>query len=158
MVAVACEPPADVVAERRIDARPALASGHPPTVAEALQAAGFVDLYFLRDGDLRRVALSPRLFGTVGRDVVSELEQRFTQLRLDRRLVGIRPRASFAARGGESRPGAAQRRGYAFGTPMLADLLGAIDPVLRTVPQFEIGSRIAYALDPLDEPESSARV
>lgn len=152
-VGVLCQPPADYSVTRPVDLRQAMQSGHGPTIAEAMQERGFVDLYTMADGSLMRVSIVPQLFGIRTEEVVSELGRRFKALRIDTRLAGVRPRGRAAHRD----PGAAgvpapdaRRRGYSFGTVALSDLLGTIDPELRDAPQFELGSRIAYALAPLD--------
>jgi hypothetical protein len=148
-VGVFCRPPEDYGRERPIDLGQAIASGHEPTIAEAIQQRGFIDLYCLLEDALRRVSIVPRMFGTEAEDVVRELDRRFRDLRLDRRLEGVRPRARFVRHDDEdTHPDALQRRGYSFGTERLSDLLWSIDPELSEMTQFELGSRISCSLDP----------
>ena len=151
---VVCEPPAGFRVERPLDLEQAMASGHPHALVEALKGRGFVDLYFLRAQELRRVTIVPETFRMQVGDVLRELERRFTALRLDRRLQGVRPRARFVRPDPDDEdatpPPGSRRRGYSFGTERLADVLEAIEPDLATMSQYEIGSRTAYALRPLD--------
>jgi hypothetical protein len=150
VVGVFCQPPADFSVERTVDLGQAIASGHGPTIAEAIQWRTNIDLYFLSAGSLRRVSIVPHMFDMDGDDVVTELGRRFNALRLDRRLAGVRPRARFVRREeGEPHLDTTLRRRYSFGTRLLSDLLGSISPELRSVPQYEFGSRMAYALNPL---------
>lgn len=156
-VAVVCQPPEGFTVNRPLDLDQAFASGHSPTIAEAAQEHGLIDLYFRNGGVVRRVMVVPALFRIDLDDVVQELSRRFSALRLDRRLVGVRPRARFKKGEGEVREdraaGRPRRRLYSFGTADLADLLEAISPELREAPQYEFGSRIAYALEPLSPEE-----
>jgi hypothetical protein len=153
-VGVFCQPPADFSVERAVDLGQAIASGHGPTIAEAIQWRSHIDLYFLEAGSLRRVTIVPHTFDTDGEDVAAELDRRFPALRLDRRLVGVWPRARFVERQkdeeGAPQPDTTRRRRYSFGTRLLSDLLGSISPELRGIPQYELGSRMAYALNPLE--------
>jgi hypothetical protein len=43
-----------------------------------------------------------------------------------------------------------QRKRYSFGTLLLCHILDSIAPELRDIPQFELGSRVAYALNTLE--------
>lgn len=148
VVAVVCQPPADFAVARPVELGQAMASGHGPTIAEAMQERGFVDLYFDTDGSPSRVSVVPRMFGIETSDLATELGRRFRSLRMDRRLVGVRPRGRPMRREkGVPAPEEHRRRGYSFGTHALSDLLGSIEPELRDAPQFEIGSRIARALN-----------
>jgi hypothetical protein len=153
VVGVFCQPPPDFSMERTVDIGQAIASGHGPTIAEAIQWRSNIDLYFLSAGSRRRVSILPHMFEMDGDDVVRELDRRFEALRLDRRLSGVRPRTRFVRREqdeeGEPHLGASRRRRYSFGTQLLSELLGSISPELRDVPQYELGSRIAYALNPV---------
>ena len=151
---VLCRPPTDFSVERTLDLGQAIVSGHGPTIAEAIQWKSNIDLYFQSSGSLRRVSIIPHMFDMDGEDLATELDRRFKALRLDRRLSGVRPRARFVERekdeDGAPQLDATQRRRYSFGTPLLSDLLGSISPDLRHIPQYELGSRMAYALNPLE--------
>jgi hypothetical protein len=150
VVCVFCQPPVTFSQARPIDLGQAIASGHGPTIADAMQERGFIDLYFMEEGAPRRVSVVPQTFGIEAEDVLSEFGRRGKALRLDRRLVGVRPRARSTHREkGAVAPETVGRRGYSFGTLALSDLLGSIAPELREAPQFELGSRMAFALSPL---------
>lgn len=147
VVGVFCRPPADrSLQARQTDLDRAVASGHGPTIAEAIQWRTILDLYFLDEGSVRRVTVVP---DARERDVERLLKdlRRFRRLRLDDRLSGVRPRAAFVA-GSVGHEGPERRR-YSFGTLLLRQVLDSISPELRAVPQYEFGSRLAYALSPL---------
>jgi hypothetical protein len=144
---VYCRPPADRWPTPRADIAQAVKSGHGPTIAEAVQRTSIVDLYFREKGSLRRVSIVPDFLELVGDPIVNELVRRFKRLRLDTRLTGVRPRAPFVS-GGEGHDGPERRR-YSFGTLRLRQALESISDELATIPQWEFGSRLSYALDPL---------
>jgi hypothetical protein len=149
-LAVICAPPADYSVPRPLDLERALVSGHEPTIAEAMQEHGFIDLYLASPEAISRISIVPSMFRIDLEEVAGEIDRRWRALRMDARLAGVRPR-SRTGHGprGRSAPHpteAVQRRGYSFGTPALADLLGRIAPELRDAPQFEIGSRLSCAL------------
>lgn len=145
-VAVYCRPPKDFTMESEVDLEQALTSGHGPMIAEAIQWMESVDLYF-REGDtLRRISILPELLGADGDSVAAALESRFRGLHLDSRLVGVRPRARFVM--GESDWDPDQRKRYSFGTLLLRHVMESIQPELRDITQYELGSRLAYALRP----------
>lgn len=157
VVGVYCRPPADRSLKATLDLDRAVASGHGPTIAEALQWRSFLDLYYLDGGSLRRVTVVPDALGLSGERLLKDM-RRFKNLRLDDRLSGVRPRAAFTM-GTSGREGPERRR-YSFGTLLLRQVLESISPELRAVPQFEFGSRLAYALSPLraSEPISTSRL
>ena len=154
VLGVLCQTPANFSIDRRIDLAQAIASGLGSTIAEALQWRSFIDLYLREDESVRRVTIVPEMFGSErGDDMVGEIERRFRRLRLDRRLAGVWPRSRFVRvdDDDEEEPPAhpsAQRKGYSFGTQRLAELMASISPDLEMLPQYELGSRVAYALDP----------
>ena len=133
-----------------VDLVQAIASGHGPTIAEAIQWMSNLDLYFRDEGSLRRISIVPDLLELDGEHVAKELGRRFKCLRVDARLAGVRPRARFVmGEGGFDRN---PRKRYSFGTPLLRHVLESISLELRGVPQYELGSRLAYALSPLGAP------
>jgi hypothetical protein len=127
-----------------------VASGHGPTIAEAIQRTSIVDLYFREGETLRRITIVPHLLDVDGDRVLNEIGRRFKRLRLDTRLAGVRPRAPFVVGAGFD---VSDRRRYSFGTLMLREVLESISPELGIVPQYELGSRLAYALEPLSLPD-----
>jgi hypothetical protein len=156
MLGVFCQPPEGFSFEKPTDLDRAIASHHGPTISEALQSRSFIDLYLLEEGaSVRRVSIVPRMFGMEGEKLAAELERRFAALRMDRRLQGVRPRTRYVEHGsqaaGRRGPDAPRRRGFSYGTRQLADVLGSISGELRTMTQYELGSRIAYGLHPLGE-------
>jgi len=125
----------------------AVASGHGPTIAQAIQEMTILDLYFREEGVLRRATVLPSVLDVDGERLLKDLGTRFENLRLDSRLAGVRPRAPFTVERGFA---GSERRRYSFGTLSLRYVLEAIAPELGTVPQYELGSRLSYALGPLD--------
>jgi hypothetical protein len=147
VVAVYCQPPANFSMKPSVDLRQAVASGHGPMIAEAIQWRSNVDLYFHDWSALRRVSIVPDLVDLSGDQVAHDLERRFKRLRLDVRLSGVRPRGRCEPT--EAPPAEGSRRGYSFGTAALAHLLRSISPELSEMTQYELGSRLAVALSPL---------
>lgn len=147
VVAVCCQPPADFSMKPAVDPQGALKSGHGPTIAEAIQWMSILDLYFLEDDELKRVSIVPELSAVDASTVVHDVEQRFKNLHLDSRLVGVRPRQRFVM--GEAGFDPDQRKRYSFGTLLLCHVLESITPELRDITQYEFGSRVAFALSPL---------
>jgi len=146
VVGVFCSPPNDFSLKAPIDLRQAVRSGHGPTIAAAIQGISSIDLYVRDSGRLRRLSIIPELIGTQGEEVAMRLHQRFERLKLDTRLVGVRPRARYIP-GETVDPNL--RKGCSFGTRRLREALDSISRELGEVPQFELGSRIGYALRPL---------
>lgn len=149
VVCVYCHPPKDRSVASTVDLERAVASEHGPTIAEAIQRRSILDLYFREGGSLRRATIVPDLLKSDGERVRKELVRRLERLRLDDRLAGVWPRAPFVS--GEGFEGSERRR-CSFGTEMLREVLESISPELRAVPQYEFGSRLAYAMNPLLEP------
>lgn len=150
VLAVYCRPPLDLVSEVTVEATQAVRSGFAPAVMEAIQWLGILDFYFREDGQLRRATVVPQLLDLDPDDVVADLLPRFSRLKLDSRLAAVRPRARFVM--GEAGFDADKRKRYSFGTLLLCHLLESLDPDLRTITQYEYGSRLAYALGPLASP------
>jgi hypothetical protein len=146
VVGVHCRPPVDRSVSSAVNLERAVASEHGPTIAEAIQRRSILDLYFREGGSLRRATIVPDLLKSDGERVKKELIRRLERLRLDDRLAGVRPRAPFVSSEGFE---GSERRRYSFGTLMLREVLESISPELRAVPQYEFGSRLAYALNPL---------
>ena len=146
VLGVYCRPPQEPATSSTVQIERAIASEHGPTIADAIHRRTILDLYF-RDGPaLRRATVVPELLKLDAERVVRDLRRRFEHLRLDDRLAGVRPRLPYQ-RLGEAAEGAERRR-YSFGTHMLYHVLESISPELRAVPQYELGSRLAYALSP----------
>lgn len=148
VVGVYCRPPADTSQNRAVDLDRALASEHGPTIADAIQWKSIVDLYFRDEESLRRVTIVPDHLQLDGEMIVKELRRRFKRLVLDSRLAGVRPRARFHVEGNFDP--SSERRRYSFGTLRLRRVLESIAAELAEAPQYELGSRLAYALDPLE--------
>jgi hypothetical protein len=141
VLAVSCEPPVDFVPpEGWAGPIPAGTSVSGPAAADALEWVPHLDLYFQRNGQLRRISIDGELMVPL----VAECQSRFKQLRLDTRLEGVRPRRRFVA--GEDGFNPDQRKRYAFGTLLLRHALESIEPELRDLTQYELGSRLAYLL------------
>jgi hypothetical protein len=149
VVGVHCRPPADRASRRSktLDLERAVTSGHGPTIAEAIQWTSILDLYLRDAGSLRRVTIVPDSLRLDGERLLRDL-RRLRRLRLDDRLAGVRPRAAFLM--GAVNHDGPERRRYSFGTLLLRQVLESIAPELRAVPQYEFGSRLAYALSPLE--------
>jgi len=146
VVGVHCQPPDYRSMRPTEELERAIVSAHGPTIAEAIQRTSIIDLYYRDDGSLRRVTIVPDRLRLQPANLVKELGRRFKRLALDARLVGVRPRAPFSVGGGFD---GSERRRYSFGTLMLREVLESIAPELRAIPQYEFGSRLAYALSPL---------
>lgn len=144
LVAVYCQPPADFSMDPTVDLGAAITSGHGPMIAEGIQWLANLDMYFTESGSLRRISIVPEHSSLDAESVIGELERRFRRIHLDTRLAGVRPRARFIM--GEAGFDPDQRKRYSFGTLLLCHILESISPELRDVPQFELGSRLAYAL------------
>jgi hypothetical protein len=146
VVGVCCRPPADRSRRSLADVERAIASGHGPTIAEAIQRRSIIDLYYLDADGPRRLTIVPELLKEDDERLKKEIVRRFERLDLDERLAGVKPRAPFRMDGSFD---GSERRRYSFGTQRLREVLEAIAPELRAVPQYEFGSRLAFALSPL---------
>lgn len=157
VLAVYCEPPAGFQApfsRRTKSASPGL------SFAEDIEWMPRLDLYFERDGALDRVTLVQGVTDFAGlgaargaddleslRTVVSACERRFSALHLDARLEHVRPRQRLVM--GEAGFDIDLRKLYSFGTLLLRQVLDSVSRELRDLPQYELGSRMAYVLRPL---------
>jgi len=148
VLAVVCQPPNYRHTRVPEELGRAIASGHGPTIAEAIQLMSVVDLYFRDASALRRVTIVPERLKLETDVVLKDMGRRFKRLKVDARLKGVRPRAPFSI--GQGFDGSERRR-YSFGTMMLRQVLESIAPELRAVPQYEFGSRLAYALSGLSK-------
>lgn len=146
VLAVHCQPPGYRHTRVPDELERAITSGHGPTIADAIQRMSIVDVYFRDEGTLRRVTIVPERLRLETDVVLKDMGRRFKNLTLDARLKGVRPRAPFSI--GQSFDGSERRR-FSFGTMMLRLVVESIAPELRTIPQYEFGSRLAYALSPL---------
>jgi len=146
VLAVVCQPPNYRHTRVPEELERAIASGHGPTIAEAIQQMSVVDLYHRDAGELRRMTIVPERLRLETDVVLKDMGRRFKHLKVDARLKGVRPRAPFSI--GQGFDGSERRR-YSFGTMMLRQVLESVSPDLRAVPQYEFGSRLAYALSPL---------
>ena len=144
---VYCRPPNDFKRTPEVDPHQAMASGHGPTIAEAIQWMGILDLYTREGAELQRVTIVPELLGLQPDEVVKEVTRRLRGLELDRRLEGVRPRARFVM--GEAGFDPDQRKRYSFGTLLLCHVLETIEPELRNITQYEYGSRLSYSMGPM---------
>ena len=156
VLAVYCEPPEGFQApfsRRTKGASPGL------TFAEDIEWMPRLDLWFERQGALDRVTFVSGVtdFSALGdargdndldslRTLVVQCERRFDDLRLDARLEHVRPRQRFVM--GETGFDIDLRKLYSFGTLLLRQVLDSVSPELRDLPQYELGSRMAYVLRP----------
>jgi hypothetical protein len=144
---VSCRPPTDRSLPSPASLRRVVAGASSAGIVDAIAHRSIVDLFVREEGTLRRVTIVPDVLELDGQRVLKDLTARLRQLRLDRRLEGVKPRAPFAADGPiHAGP---QRRRYSFGTLLLQEALERIEPGLGSVSQLELGSRLAYALNPL---------
>jgi len=144
---VYCRPPKDFRMEAAVDLKQAVVSGHGPTIAEAIQWMGILDLYTREDGELKRITIVPELLDLPPDNVVNEVTRRLKGLTLDRRLEGVRPRGRFVMGSGDFDPD--QRKRYSYGTLLLCHVLESIDEELRNITHYEFGSRLAYSMGPI---------
>jgi hypothetical protein len=155
---VYCQPPSTFAIPNRTSIAPG-ADG--PTIAEALQWLPRLDLYFVREGALNRIAIVGGVTDVKGPGVmpgsteagttaavVAECARRFEGLELDRRLENVRPRHRFKS--GEQGFDLDLRKLYSFGTLLLRQTLESISSDLRDVTHYELGSRLAYVLSKHD--------
>jgi len=162
VVGIFCEPPADFPppapgGESAQGSSNRTSDDLGLEVAEAIEWMAVLDLYFTRDGEARRLSIAGERcdFSGLGdrkrptprenmAATVAECERRFPNIRLDRRLVGVRPRHRFLA--GDTGFDMDMRKLFSFGTLLLRQALESISPELRNLTQYELGSRLAYVL------------
>jgi hypothetical protein len=154
--AVACRPSVDFRPPEPVD----VSAVQGRTAAESVEWIAHLDLYSVSAGKLSRVCIAPeraRASGPDGRaagtataadlsGLLAECRGRFSRLEVDARLDGLRPRRRFVP--GEAGFDPDVRKRYAFGTLLLRHLLESISPELRDVTHYELGSRLAYVLQP----------
>lgn len=139
VLAVHCQPPSSFVPPPdATQPRQAVVTG--PAAAEAIEWVPHLDFYYQGDGGPGRLSVA----GAGLAEAVDACHQRFTNLVLDNRLVGVRPRRRFVA--GDQGFNPDQRKRYAFGTLLLRHALESISPELRDLTHYELGSRLAYIL------------
>lgn len=157
VLGVFCKPPAGFSMKSDVNVLEAIERGDGPAIAEGIQWKSIVDLYFREGGRVRRISLVPGLadFSGLGalrggtaaetlRSILDECTSRFDDMELDTRLEDVRPRQRFVM--GEAGFNPDLRKRYSFGTLLLCHILDSISAELRDVPQYELGSRMAYAL------------
>ena len=118
--------------------------------------SALLDIYGSRRGELLRISFVQEVVNFSGLGdlklptaegnmlrFVAECERRFTKAHFDRRLVDVRLRMSLII-DTTARPPHEQRKGFSDATTALAKLLESISPDLRSIGQFELGSRLAY--------------
>jgi hypothetical protein len=129
------------------------AKARPLPDAEGWGAWGmFADLYAYTDGGWLRLGVSPAVTDFSSLDTsgvagpagklsrfLSECETRLRRGVIDRRLMYLQVRRRQAAL-----PAGVQRKGFAFGTAALGQLLESIDAGLSDASQCEISSRLVY--------------
>ena len=150
---VACSPRDGGAPAPLVPGEGAIPSLRPHTATDGSGAWGvFADLYATRDGRLVRygVSMTATDFAALpGSDVagpagrltrfLQECQGRFRKLVVDRRLMQLQLR-----RRKVEPPRGVQRKGFAFGTEALSDLLGTVAPGSRDMSQCELGSRLVY--------------
>jgi hypothetical protein len=154
LVGVYCKPPSDFDPEPGTGLAP---GDRGLAIAEAIEWSTNLDLYFSRGGEVQRLSivqehvdfsgLGDRSLATAEENMaltVSELEYRFHNLKLDRRLENVRPRTRL--RLGDSTFELDMRKLFSFGTLLLRQVLESVEPGLGDMTQHEFGSRIAYLL------------
>jgi hypothetical protein len=157
LLGVYSKPPAGFSMRSDVNVVAAIERGDGPAIAEGIQWMTILDLYFRDGGRLRRISIVPSLadFSSLGalrgttaaetmKSILDECEGRFGALELDTRLEDVRPRQRFIM--GEAGFDPDLRKRYSFGTLLLCHVLDSISAELRDVPQYELGSRMAYAL------------
>jgi len=157
VLGVFCKPPAGFSMKSTVNVVEAIERGDGPTIAEGIQWMSIFDLYFRDGGQVRRLSIVPGLadFSSLGplrgatstetmRSIIEECTARFDDIELDTRLEDVRPRQRFVM--GEAGFNPDLRKRYSFGTLLLCHILDSISAELRDVPQYELGSRMAYAL------------
>ncbi len=163
VVGVYCKPPSDLATEGPsgdgLEGGTArLGSGDDGfAIAEGLEWVTNLDLYFTQGGTLRRISIVQDVvdFSGLGgmkrptgaenmATTIAECERRFHRFELDARLEGLRPRNRFL--GGDVGFDLDMRKLFSFGTLLLRQVLDSISPEIRDIPQYELGSRLAYLM------------
>ena len=131
------------------------ASTGGPGGSSGSDTAAFLDLYLAGAGGLTRLCFSAERvdFAGLGADrvpshaqnmarLVARIEEAFTALRLDRRLVNMQIRRRTGA--GAPAAGECDRRGYSFASAGYDALLQAVAPDLMEVKQPDWSSRLVF--------------
>lgn len=139
LLAVSCQPPAELPRAASTDLDEAGSIGDPSRVADALEWTPHLDLLVEHAGERRRIALVDDVPATLAR-----IESALPHADIDRRLDNVRPRQRFVA--GEADFDPDMRKAFSFGTLLLRQVLESISPELRDIPQYEFASRLSYAL------------
>jgi hypothetical protein len=124
--------------------RPEPGKGPPPPAAVELFVPAYsgYQRWTILQGVTGFAGASPRQttsFGVNARNFAADLERRFPNARVDRRLVNMQVRR----RTGAPPPGMV-RRGYSFATPALQQLLDSIAPGLAELEHQELSVRLAF--------------
>lgn len=161
VVGVYCKPPSDLAMDDPSgdgleEGTARLGSGDDGfAIAEGLEWVTNLDLYFTQGGTLRRISIVQDVvdFSGLGgmkrptgaenmATTIAECERRFHRFELDARLENLRPRHRFL--GGDVGFDLDMRKLFSFGTLLLRQVLDSISPEIRDIPQYELGSRLAY--------------
>lgn len=161
VVGVYCKPPSDLAmddpsGDEVEEGTARLGSGDDGfAIAEGLEWVTNLDLYFTQGGTLRRISIVQDVvdFSGLGgmkrptgaenmATTIAECERRFHRFELDARLENLRPRHRFL--GGDVGFDLDMRKLFSFGTLLLRQVLDSISPEIRDIPQYELGSRLAY--------------
>lgn len=161
VIAVYCRPPIEVRPPSEVKSLAAASKDSRTAaglaIAETLEWMPHLDLFFQRDGELRRITIARDVTDFTGLgDVVglspdecmaatvAECEERFANIVLDTRLEDVRPRARFTL--GIQDFDYDLRKAFSFGTLLLRSVLDTVSPELRDLTQYELGARLAYVL------------
>jgi hypothetical protein len=133
-------------------------AGRGRVLAEAIQFMAGADVYVPSPEGIRRICFvsGPTDFGGLGERggsspgqnlelTVAELGRRYPRGVVDTRLENVRPRRKFAM--GDDSFDLDLRKLFSYGTLLLRQALMAVDPELGDLPQYELGSRVAYVLN-----------
>lgn len=158
LLAVFCKPPDGVTApESTGSATPGNGSNEGLRLAEALEWMPCLDLFATRDGRVERVSIAQDEvdFSGLGDQrgstpseslarTLAACRHRFEEIEIDTRLQNVRPRQRFVM--GAQDFDYDLRKLYSFGTLLLRQVLDSIDPELKDLTQYELGSRLAYVV------------
>jgi hypothetical protein len=156
VTAVYWKPPPDFSAPVPPPAAVSVLSG--ADLAEALQFQAGVDLFYREGADVRRASIVRSVSDCVHPEehrgvspterlelAVAEIARRFDGPVVDTRLENVRPRRRFAM--GDDSFDIDLRKMFSYGTLLLRQALMAASPELGDLPQYELGSRVAYVLN-----------
>ena len=156
VTAVFWKPPPDFTAP--VPPSSAMTALSGPDVADAIQFLAGIDLFYPDGGDVGRVSIVRSVSDCLRPEehralspterlelAVAEVARRFPDGYVDTRLENIRPRRRFAM--GDQSFDVDMRKMFSYGTLLLRQALMAVSPELGDLPQYELGSRVAYVLD-----------